>query len=122
MEVETLFVCYDVHVGNCLINFGCFCRRQEEIASEKEEIDRQRKLLGKRRPLNDTGTSRKRGASTSGAHNGAMTTSDGFLKPDSGRELTWQEFYESDEIFKVCFLVVYREFEGKNIMMLLLGN
>ncbi|CAG7734829.1 unnamed protein product [Allacma fusca] len=79
-------------------------RRQEEISTEKEEIDRQRKLLGKRRPpANDSqGSSRKRGGANSGTttlHNG--TSSDGFVKPESVRELTWQEYYESDEIFKL---------------------
>lgn len=86
------------------IHILCFCinnRRQEEISTEKDDIDRQRKLLGKRRPqiVDGQGPGRKGRGNTS-AHNGS---SDGFVKPGETkeRELTWQEFYESDEIFKV---------------------
>jgi tousled-like kinase len=87
-------------VNLSIIVFGHFCRRQEEISNEKEDIDRQRKLLGKRRPqaVDGGGTTRKRGGNN--AHNGS---SDGFVKPGETKEkeLTWQEYYESDEIFKV---------------------
>ncbi|XP_035709293.1 serine/threonine-protein kinase tousled-like 2 isoform X1 [Folsomia candida] len=76
-------------------------RRQEEISTEKDDIDRQRKLLGKRRPqiVDGQGGSARKGRGNS-AHNGS---SDGFVKPGETkeRELTWQEFYESDEIFKL---------------------
>lgn len=69
-------------------------RRQEEISNEKEDIDRQRKLLGKRRPTMTEGQGRK----GRGVVNG---TSDGFAKPEAVREMTWQEYYETDEIYKV---------------------
>lgn len=100
-------------------------RRQEEVVAEREEIDRQKKLLLKKRPSNDT--SRKRFSSSqnnnivpnpsttvtapnSGSvgannnaviHNGIDHTI--FLKPDSvlSNILTWQEYYEADEILKV---------------------
>lgn len=84
-------------------------RRQEEISNEKDEIDRQRKLLGKKRPqmVDGQGGSARKGRGSS-AHNGS--SSDGFIKPGETkeRELTWQEYYESDEIFKVgSFLFIY---------------
>ncbi|CAL8073566.1 unnamed protein product [Orchesella dallaii] len=69
-------------------------RRQEEISNEKEDIDRQRKLLGKRRPTMTEGQGRK----GRGVVNG---TSDGFAKPEAVREMTWQEYYETDEIYKL---------------------
>lgn len=48
-------------------------RRQEEITTEREEIDRQKKLLLKKRPSNDSG--RKRNANPPGSvsmHNGKL--------------------------------------------------
>ncbi|ODN00343.1 Serine/threonine-protein kinase tousled-like 2 [Orchesella cincta] len=54
-------------------------RRQEEISNEKEDIDRQRKLLGKRRPTMTEGQGRK----GRGVVNG---TSDGFAKPEALRQ------------------------------------
>lgn len=90
-------------------------RRQEEISAEREEIDRQKKLLTKKRPSNaETGRKRNNlttaqgGSSTSAAaaaaatatlHNGSDAT---FLKPDpvSGG-YTMQEYYECDEILKL---------------------
>ncbi|XP_045530703.1 serine/threonine-protein kinase tousled-like 2 isoform X3 [Pieris brassicae] len=79
-------------------------RRQEEITAEKEEIDRQKKLLMKKRPSNSEG----RGKRTSSVaapttpqplHNG--TDPPTFLKPDPLPSLTWQEYYEADEILKL---------------------
>ncbi|KAG4068709.1 hypothetical protein HA402_002400 [Bradysia odoriphaga] len=82
-------------------------RRQEEISAEREEIDRQKKLLMKKRPSNaETGRKRNNltggtqsGSSTSNLHNGSDAT---FLKPDpvSGG-YTMQEYYECDEILKL---------------------
>ncbi|XP_075237221.1 tousled-like kinase isoform X2 [Lycorma delicatula] len=96
-------------------------RRQEEITSEREEIDRQKKLLMKKRPTNSE-TGRKRAGSQSGSsatagvlgvpavavppgsnqsalHNG--TDSATFLKPDPLPGLSAQEYYEADEILKL---------------------
>ncbi|XP_022112703.1 serine/threonine-protein kinase tousled-like 2 isoform X3 [Pieris rapae] len=79
-------------------------RRQEEITAEKEEIDRQKKLLMKKRPSNSEG----RGKRTSSVaapttpqplHNG--TDPPTFLKPDPLPSLNWQEYYEADEILKL---------------------
>lgn len=79
----------------------CKCssdRRQEEITAEREEIDRQKKLLLKRRPTTEGG--RKRNSSASSLHNGTDST---FLKPDAvPGSFSLQEYYEADEILKVC--------------------
>lgn len=88
-------------------------RRQEELAAEREEIDRQKKLLAKKRPTNES--SRKR-ASTSGAasnvpnssgpgmmHNGTSdgsNSSSATFKPQEN-VFTLQEYYEADEILKL---------------------
>lgn len=106
-------------------------RRQEEIASEKEEIDRQKKSLLKKRPSNSEGGGGrgKRASSTplpsstppphtphvlnaahialaphtpptaQPLHNG--TDAPTFLKPDPLPSMTWQEYYEADEILKL---------------------
>ncbi|XP_073970562.1 tousled-like kinase isoform X2 [Rhodnius prolixus] len=91
-------------------------RRQEEISTEREEIDRQKKLLTKRRPSNSE-TGRKRAGSSSGSnsvggggglgggsgsgvavlHNGTDT----FLKPEPVPTMSAQEYYEADEILKL---------------------
>ncbi|XP_074031835.1 tousled-like kinase isoform X6 [Leptinotarsa decemlineata] len=77
--------------------FQELARRQEEITAEREEIDRQKKLLLKKRPSN-TESGRKRNNSNA-LHNG---TDSGFLKPDAvPGSLTLQEYYEADEILKL---------------------
>lgn len=103
-------------------------RRQEEITAEREEIDRQKKQLLKRRPTNSE-TGRKRAGSQSGSasnpgcvggsvsqqgnsnmaggppgsstalHNGTDAAT--FLKPDTLPGFSQQEYYEADEILKV---------------------
>ncbi|XP_035721491.1 serine/threonine-protein kinase tousled-like 2 isoform X4 [Vespa mandarinia] len=78
--------------------FQELARRQEEIATEREEIDRQKKLLLKKRPSNSE-TSRKRSQPQPSLHNGTEAT---FLKPDAvPGSYTWQEYYEADEILKL---------------------
>lgn len=91
--------------------FQELARRQEEITSEREEIDRQKKSLVKKRPTNTEG-GRKRNTSTtsssapsvaaaSNLHNGGDTT---FLKPEpvgNNSTFTLQEYYECDEILKL---------------------
>lgn len=93
--------------------FQELARRQEEIALEREEIDRQKKSLVKKRPTNEGG--RKRNTSSTSAtpavtisstssniHNGGDAT---FLKPEpvgpSSSTFTIQEYYECDEILKL---------------------
>jgi tousled-like kinase len=92
--------------------FQELARRQEEITSEREEIDKQKKSLVKKRPTN-TESGRKRNnssttttaspASTSATnlHNGGDAT---FLKPEpvsNSSTFTLQEYYECDEILKL---------------------
>jgi tousled-like kinase len=103
--------------------FFFFFRRQEEVATEREEIDRQKKLLLKKRPSNETGRKRLSncqtnsivpsspssvvtGNSGSGTNNNTMHNGIDhgiFLKPDAltSNTLSWQEYYEADEILKV---------------------
>lgn len=131
-------------------------RRQEEITSEREEIDRQKKMLVKKRPSNSETGGRKRASSQSGTgtstastnsvpinstapavstppaalpsatinnnnqvtgattgtvlHNGTVAPSSAldtatFLKPEAVPGLSWQEYYEADEILKVNIFV-----------------
>nr|CAD7444964.1 unnamed protein product [Timema bartmani] len=86
--------------------FQELARRQEEITSEREEIDRQKKMLLKKRPSNsETGRKRNTGQQSQGSttttailHNGTDAT---FLKPDPVPGFSWQEYYEADEILKL---------------------
>lgn len=89
-----------------------YFRRQEEITAEKEEIDRQKKLLFKKRPVNNEGGGGRGKRASSAApstpqpsplHNG--TEAPTFLKPDPLPSMTYQEYYEADEILKVCTLL-----------------
>jgi len=90
--------------------FQELARRQEEITSEREEIDKQKKSLVKKRPTN-TESGRKRNSSSTSAspaststtnlHNGGDAT---FLKPEpvaNSSTFTLQEYYECDEILKL---------------------
>lgn len=84
--------------------FQELARRQEQIATEREEIDKQKKLLLKKRPSNSE-TGRKRSQPQPSLHNGTEAT---FLKPDAvPGSYTWQEYYEADEILKVMLHVLY---------------
>nr|CAD7573171.1 unnamed protein product [Timema californicum] len=90
--------------------FQELARRQEEITSEREEIDRQKKMLLKKRPSNsETGRKRNTGQQSQGSttttailHNGTDAT---FLKPDPVPGFSWQEYYEADEILKLGLLI-----------------
>jgi len=92
--------------------FQELAKRQEELATLREEIDRQRKLLCKRKPTNEgtsTGSSRKRAAGTSGNSltstgsnsNTSVLNGTENVKSDLQRELTLQEYYEAEEILKL---------------------
>ncbi|XP_054165508.1 serine/threonine-protein kinase tousled-like 2 [Oppia nitens] len=91
-------------------------RRQEQTAAAREEIERQRKLLGKKRPsltINKSKTGN--GSSTSlvsamtlpstgGSNSSSSSLSNGdFLKPESPKDsgMNWYEYYEQDEILKL---------------------
>ncbi|XP_067127400.1 serine/threonine-protein kinase tousled-like 2 isoform X3 [Centruroides vittatus] len=78
-------------------------KKQEQIASEREEIERQRKLLCKKKP--SAGTQKGRGNNGSATSLG-LTNGD-FAKPDPPKEscfllrLSWLEYYEQEEILKL---------------------
>lgn len=91
-------------------------RKQEQIAAAREEIERQRKLLGKKRPsLSVSGKAKAAiggngGPSTVGncsvaaiaTNTAAAALSNGdFVKPESPKDLNWYEYYEQDEILKL---------------------
>lgn len=95
--------------------FQELARRQEEIAAEREEIDRQKKILMKKRPSNAE-TGRKRNNSTTNQQQNPQTNNSStsttvnlqngsdaaFLKPDPVAGCyTMQEYYECDEILKL---------------------
>lgn len=87
--------------------FNDLLRKQEQITSEREEIERQRKLLCKKKPT--TGQPKGKGAVAS--NNGAGAASSGlangeFVKPESPKDLallrlSWYEYYEQEEILKL---------------------
>ncbi|XP_055935139.1 serine/threonine-protein kinase tousled-like 2 isoform X2 [Argiope bruennichi] len=72
-------------------------KKQEAIATEREEIERQRKLLGKRKPS----TAQPKGR----ANNGPALANGDFAKPDPPKDvlskLSWLEYYEHEEILKL---------------------
>lgn len=69
-------------------------KKQEQISLEREEIERQRKLLGKRKP--NANQPKGRG------NNGSVGLSNGdFIKPDFPKDLSWSEYYEQEEILKL---------------------
>lgn len=96
-------------------------RKQEQIAAAREEIERQRKLLGKKRPSLSTSKSKSGNGSSltlvsaitipgnvscsplsSVSTNASTSLSNGdFLKPESPKDLNWYEYYEQDEILKL---------------------
>ena len=91
-------------------------KRQEKHQAEKEELDRQRKLLLKRKPADPASTGgRKRlaaGNNTASPVASNCSQSSGSLTNGLGgadhenRELTLQEYYEAEEILKVIYCIV----------------
>jgi len=97
-------------------------KKQEQIAAEREEIERQRKLLAKKKPNNiqikksdrstlnqsSNGSSLPTPVSATSISNGSSTTFTDFAKPDpvpssfsSQKEISLYEYYEMDEILKL---------------------
>ncbi|GBM25672.1 Serine/threonine-protein kinase tousled-like 1 [Araneus ventricosus] len=67
-------------------------KKQEQIALEREDIEKQRKLLGKKKP----NASQPRGRANMNLANGD------FVRPDPPKDLlSWSEFFEQEEIFKL---------------------
>ncbi|KAH8041203.1 hypothetical protein HPB51_013863 [Rhipicephalus microplus] len=87
--------------------FNDLLRKQEQITSEREEIERQRKLLCKKKPT----TGQPKGKGAVGSNNGTGAASSGlangeFVKPESPKDLallrlSWYEYYEQEEILKL---------------------
>lgn len=90
-----------------LFFFADPCRKQEQITSEREEIERQRKLLCKKKPLTGQPKGKGAGASNNGAGAASSALANGeFVKPESPKDLallrlTWYEYYEQEEILKL---------------------
>ncbi|KAJ6224730.1 hypothetical protein RDWZM_003275 [Blomia tropicalis] len=74
-------------------SFTELMKKQEQISTAREEIERQRKLLVKKRPNITTGK-------TKSFSNGDSSNGE-FVKPESPKELNWYEYYEQDEIYKL---------------------
>jgi tousled-like kinase len=55
--------------------FQELAKRQEEIGNEREEIDRQKKMLAKRKPVDNNGPTRKRASSAAVVPGSDRTTS-----------------------------------------------
>lgn len=71
--------------------FNDLTKKQQHIAQEREDVEKQRKLLNKRKPLAAAGFNKAQRSSKE---------SDIFVKP-SDKSLTACEFYEQDEILKL---------------------
>ncbi|XP_076328181.1 serine/threonine-protein kinase tousled-like 1 [Tachypleus tridentatus] len=70
-------------------------KKQEHITTEREEMERQRKLLCKKKPS----TAQQKGKGTNGSST-SLTNGD-FLKPEPPKELSWYNYYEQEEILKL---------------------
>ena len=79
-------------------------KRQEEIANEREEIDKKKKLLAKRKPQDSNGPSRKRSAASANAGSGTnpnpsvqfqFLTKDTFSKSHFSQKFTFSKPYFS---------------------------
>lgn len=84
--------------------FNELMKKQEQIATAREEIERQRKMLTKKRPPPAAGKGK------GFASNGESSNGGGeFLKPESPKEMNWYEYYEQDEILKLRQLSLKKE-------------
>lgn len=93
--------------------FQELAKKQEEISAEREEIDKRRKLLAKKKPV-DKEDGRKKGTAVAannvnnqnleqqmGLHNGVSTEETTFIKPPPRDAMTMQEYYEAEEILRL---------------------
>lgn len=74
-------------------------RRMEELSASREELDRQRKLLSKRKPSASESTRKRQSAAAAAAQ--AQQNGGDFLRPEDPGKLSWHEFYEAEEIIKL---------------------
>ena len=66
----------------------------DTLSASREELDRQKKILAKRKPTSAE-NARKRGGG------GAQLNGGEFVRPEDPGRLSGQEYYEADEIIKV---------------------
>lgn len=87
-------------------------KQQERITSERDEIEKQRKLLLKRKPPPENPTT-KRGKAAAAALAAASVQQDGFAKPTSrdvaNNQMSGQEWHACDEILKLRSQALKRE-------------
>ena len=86
-------------------------KRQEEITQEREEIDKRRKTLQRKKPVdketkrsaqaNAANNSGKFNESHNMLQNGGGNDETTFIRPPARDALTMQEYYESEEILKL---------------------
>merc|ERR1719414_2281395 len=86
-------------------------KRQEEIAQEREDIDKRRKMLQKKRPVDKESKKAAQAAAANNSgkfdqshnmlQNGGGNDETTFIRPPARDALTMQEYYESEEILKL---------------------
>ena len=87
--------------------FTDLLQRQEAVCSQREELERQRKQLTKRKPSSAGGQGQggtgAGGKASRGGKQATVATSgeDGFTKPSALMSLSPQEYMERDELFKI---------------------
>ena len=91
--------------------------KQEAVASHREELERQRKQLTKRKPPlaggqgqggSGTGGKASRGGKQATAGGTSSSSEDGFTKPSGVVSLSPQEYMEKDELLKLRAVLLKR--------------
>lgn len=105
MKLKQLILIYFFNLGAVFAEnwvegtaFTELLKKQEQIGTAREEIERQRKMLMKKRPLS---TGKSKTSSTSSLSNGGDNSNGEFAKPESPKEMNWYEYHEQDEILKL---------------------
>ena len=121
MSCDLVFVCLLCRKGAQFVEawldgfaFTELSQKQEAVASHREELERQRKQLIKRKPGSSSSGGQGQGGSGSGGKasrggkqasaatgGGSGGSDDGFAKPANLVSLTPQEYMERDELFKL---------------------
>merc|ERR1719367_342819 len=86
-------------------------KRQEEVAHERDEIDKRKKMLQKKRPVDKESKKAAQAAAANNSgkfdqshnmlQNGSGNDETTFIRPPARDALTMQEYYESEEILKL---------------------
>ncbi|XP_037085167.1 LOW QUALITY PROTEIN: serine/threonine-protein kinase tousled-like 2, partial [Pollicipes pollicipes] len=71
-------------------------KRMEDLSASREELDRQKKLLAKRKPTSAESARKRGGGAGTAQQNGGE-----FVRPEDPGRLSGQEYYEADEIIKL---------------------